>query len=205
MTDTDSDSGSTTTTYFDGGWKDAVCFKDLLHKTRMFVCGHLSETPVNLAPLNAESAVILPQLKTLNTLGVMTVSSQPAFEATTCRQRGYVEGFWEGPIDEFATRVLEHTDLEVFATDGNRIMSDLTAPHDDRWAWTQMRTDADSEWHTCTGMMLDSLLDKTESRYYDTPDYQLSTDPALVRFVVCDPEYGDSPTSCCDHLVRAMS
>jgi hypothetical protein len=94
--------------------------------------------------------------------------------------------------------------LEFFVTDGNRIISDLTAPNG-TWAWTQSRQNDDSEWLTCTGMMFGSLIDKTEDQPYDTPYYELSTDTALVKFMVCDAVFGDPPTTCCDFLVVAMS
>lgn len=185
-------------------FSEATCFDDLVECNIQFIRGVLKETPSHLDSLCPESLLIIDELTELcEKYRVLTLSSQPSIVEDECRQRGYITGAVKGNLDAFVKILNDVTDLEYIVKCGNRFCSKISI-HDDIW-WSFTEELDDGKWKSFTHSCINHMTNDSEYKFYETNDYDMIDDDEVIRFTVCEPEFGLDTNHCCTELMKAMN
>lgn len=205
-------------------FSQATCFNDLVECNILFLKGILDETPSHCASLNTESSLIISELIELcDTHHILTIESQPAEQDDDYRQRGYLTGAVIGNVDNFVKKLNNMTDLEYVVKCDNKFYSNIsirgicgqhassTHTHGDQCtmssAWCFTDELIDGRWISHTRYFVNDLFDICDSEYefYATDDYDLIYDDEVIRFTVCDPDFGLETNHCCTELIKVFA
>ncbi len=83
-------------------WNGIGTYDDLIRTNVAFLEGHMFRTPYHHAPLDSETAPLVPRLVQLNKLGFVSTNGQPAKidervndegQVLICEQKSYIDGY----------------------------------------------------------------------------------------------------------------
>ena len=193
----------------DCAFDTATCFEHLVESNLAYLEGRLPETPSYYGALRDESGAILDDLIELGRIGVLTISSQPSMTTAIKKQRGYVQGALRCDAHEFARVMDETTDMEYAVVSVDSYIESIDADsvsQDDHRVWSFSKVKMGHAWDTCYGeCMVDDgkgIVEMFEP--YATEAYDITRDPEVAFFIVCDAEFGSRANDCCKDLVRVF-